>query len=166
MLLRPASPGTGVIAGGGVRAVLELGGIRDVLAKSLGTTNPINMLKAAESGLRDLRRPEEVAAARGKAVRDVLPLPKRVAVDESVPVAAAEPAVAEPAPAEPVGSEAGDGEARLTQTGSAIGQSPRHRGTLRALGLGRIGKTREHDETPVLAGMLRKVRHLVKVEKI
>jgi large subunit ribosomal protein L30 len=55
---------------------------------------------------------------------------------------------------------------RLTQTGSAIGQSPRHRGTLRALGLGRIGKTREHDETPVLAGMLRKVRHLVKVEEI
>ena len=53
---------------------------------------------------------------------------------------------------------------RLTQTGSSIGQSPRHRGTLRALGLGRIGKTREHDETPVLAGMLRKVRHLVKIE--
>jgi large subunit ribosomal protein L30 len=55
---------------------------------------------------------------------------------------------------------------RLTQTGSSIGQSPRHRGTLRALGLGRIGKTREHDMTPVLAGMLRKVRHLVKVEEI
>ena len=76
VLLRPASPGTGVIAGGGVRAVLELGGIRDVLAKSLGTTNPINMLKAAESALRDLRRPEEVAMARGKSVRDVLPRAK------------------------------------------------------------------------------------------
>ena len=73
VLLRPASPGTGVIAGGGVRAVLELGGIRDVLAKSLGTTNPINMLKAAEVALRELRRPEEVAQARGKSVRDVLP---------------------------------------------------------------------------------------------
>jgi large subunit ribosomal protein L30 len=55
---------------------------------------------------------------------------------------------------------------RLTQTRSAIGQSPRHRGTLRALGLGRIGDSREHDAAPSLAGMLRKVRHLVKVEEI
>ena len=54
---------------------------------------------------------------------------------------------------------------KITQTGSAIGQSPRHRGTLRALGLGRIGKSREHDENPVIAGMLRKVRHLVKIEE-
>ena len=53
---------------------------------------------------------------------------------------------------------------RITQTRSQIGQSERHRGTLRALGLGRIGKTAEHQETPVLVGMLRKVRHLVKVE--
>ncbi|MFL6036033.1 MAG: 30S ribosomal protein S5 [Gaiellaceae bacterium] len=73
VLLRPASPGTGVIAGGGVRAVLELGGVRDVLAKSLGTTNPINMLKAAEQALRQLRRPEDVAKARGKQISEVLP---------------------------------------------------------------------------------------------
>jgi small subunit ribosomal protein S5 len=53
--------------------VLELGGIRDVLAKSLGTTNPINMLKAAEAALRQLRRPEEVAKARGKQISEVLP---------------------------------------------------------------------------------------------
>jgi large subunit ribosomal protein L30 len=53
---------------------------------------------------------------------------------------------------------------RITQTRSQIGQSERHRGTLRALGLGKIGKTAEHDDGPVLAGMLRKVRHLVKVE--
>jgi small subunit ribosomal protein S5 len=106
VLLRPASPGTGVIAGGGVRAVLELGGIRDVLAKSLGTTNPINMLKAAESALRDLRRPEEVAASRGKSVRDVLPLPKKVAEVEEVeaPVAVAV-AVAEEVSEEPEANE-------------------------------------------------------------
>ena len=83
VLLRPASEGTGVIAGGGVRAVLELGGIRDVLAKSLGTTNPINMLKAAEQALRQLRRPEEVAKARGKSVSDVLPY-RAPAEDEEV----------------------------------------------------------------------------------
>ena len=53
---------------------------------------------------------------------------------------------------------------KITQTRSQIGQSPRHRGTLRALGLGKIGRTVEHDESPVLAGMLRKVRHLVKVD--
>ena len=55
---------------------------------------------------------------------------------------------------------------KLTQVRSQIGQSERHRGTLRALGLGKIGKTSEHDESPVLAGMLRKVRHLVKVENV
>jgi large subunit ribosomal protein L30 len=53
---------------------------------------------------------------------------------------------------------------RITQTRSQIGQTEKHRGTLRALGLGKIGKTVEHDDGPVLAGMLRKVRHLVKVE--
>ncbi len=79
VLLRPASEGTGVIAGGGVRAVLELGGVRDILAKSLGTTNPINMLKATVDGLKKLRRPEEVASARGKTVAEVLPAPARTA---------------------------------------------------------------------------------------
>ena len=53
---------------------------------------------------------------------------------------------------------------KLTQVRSQIGQTERHRGTLRALGLGKIGRTAEHDDTPVIAGMLRKVRHLVKVE--
>jgi small subunit ribosomal protein S5 len=75
VLLRPASEGTGVIAGGGVRAVLELGGVRNVLAKSLGTTNPINMAKATVAALQDLRRPEDVARIRGKRISEVLPLP-------------------------------------------------------------------------------------------
>ncbi len=100
VLLRPASPGTGVIAGGGVRAVLELAGIRDVLAKSLGTTNPINMLKAAETALRELRRPEDVAKARGKSISDVLPYRAPEPTEEDAP--AEEPAAPAPVAAEPV----------------------------------------------------------------
>jgi len=72
VILRPASPGTGVIAGGGVRAVLELAGIRDVLSKSIGTQNPINLVKATMTGLIELRRPEDVAALRGLKIREVL----------------------------------------------------------------------------------------------
>jgi small subunit ribosomal protein S5 len=72
VVLRPASPGTGVIAGGGVRAVLELGGVRDVLTKSIGTQNPINLVKATMDGLIRLRRPEEVAELRGLTVSQVL----------------------------------------------------------------------------------------------
>jgi small subunit ribosomal protein S5 len=72
VVLRPASPGTGVIAGGGVRAVLELGGVRDVLTKSIGTQNPINLVKATMDGLVRLRRPEEVAELRGLTITQVL----------------------------------------------------------------------------------------------
>jgi small subunit ribosomal protein S5 len=110
VLLRPASEGTGVIAGGGVRAVLELGGVRNVLAKSLGTTNPINMAKATVAALQDLRRPEDVAKIRGKRISEVLPLPAiRVEAEEAAPaeeaVAAAavveeQPAAVEETPAE------------------------------------------------------------------
>ena len=72
VVLRPASPGTGVIAGGGVRAVLELGGVRDVLTKSVGTQNPINLVKATMDGIMRLRRPEDVARMRGISISEVL----------------------------------------------------------------------------------------------
>jgi small subunit ribosomal protein S5 len=73
VLLRPASPGTGVIAGGPVRAVLECAGIHDVLSKSLGSDNAINVVHATVAALRGLERPEEVAARRGLAIEDVAP---------------------------------------------------------------------------------------------
>jgi small subunit ribosomal protein S5 len=96
VLLRPASEGTGVIAGGGVRAVLELAGIRDILAKSLGNPNPVNLLKATVNGLQSLRRPEEVARIRGKTVEEILFVREKEKDAEQAP---ASTSADEPAPA-------------------------------------------------------------------
>jgi hypothetical protein len=107
--MKPASEGTGVIAGAGVRAVLELGGVRDILAKSLGTANPINLLMATVQGLKSLKRPEEVAKLRGLTIREVIKPHSEVVADAEAAAAAKAsltaaavveaPAAAEPKPA-------------------------------------------------------------------
>ncbi len=90
VLLKPAAPGTGVIAAGGVRAVLELAGVRDILTKSLGTTNPINLVRATVAGLQSLKTPEGQARLRGISVAQVLGLDQREApAGEEAPAAAA-----------------------------------------------------------------------------
>ncbi len=102
VFMKPASPGTGVIAGGGVRAVFELAGIHDILSKSLGTQNPINLVKATVAGLQSLRTPEEVAKLRGLSIDQVLGLGGDKAATETLegaPAEAEEAPVAE-APAE------------------------------------------------------------------
>jgi small subunit ribosomal protein S5 len=123
VVLRPASAGTGVIAGGGVRAVLELGGVRDVLTKSIGTQNPINLVKATMDGLFSLRKPENVAKLRGISIGEVLGLgptdaeaAEKATADEAKGNGKTAP---EPVTAEAVAEETGGGgEAPESQEGS------------------------------------------------
>ncbi|MBM3146350.1 MAG: 30S ribosomal protein S5 [Actinobacteria bacterium] len=108
VFMRPAAAGTGVIAAGGVRAVLELAGVRDVLTKSLGTTNPINLVRATVTGLQGLKTPQQVARLRGLTVREVLGMEPvgRAAKEAAAAAKAAAAAEAKPATEEKPAAEA------------------------------------------------------------
>ena len=126
VLLKPAAPGTGVIAGGAARAILEAAGVHDVLAKSLGSSNAINVSRATIEGLRSLRRPEEVAKLRGKSAEEVSSVGMLRAYRER------QAASRHGAPVEVEIMAAAEATLRITLVKSSIGIKPKQRGTFAA----------------------------------
>ena len=145
VMLRPASPGTGVIAGGSARAVLECAGVHDVLAKSLGSANAINVVHATVAALQSL----ETAGAGGQAPRQV--------------------GRARDAGRDSAGPGGGDrvmATLKVRQIRSGVGGRQNQRATLRTLGLKRIGDESVREDRPEVRGMIKTVAHLVTVEEV
>ena len=122
-VLIPAPEGTGVIAGGAARAVLEMAGIKDIRTKSFGTNNPINMVKATIEALKQVRSAEQVAKMRGKTVEEIL-------------------------------------------VKSPIASLPKHKATVAALGLRKVGHSVTQPDNPAIRGQIFAVKHMVKVEEV
>ena len=165
-MLKPASAGTGVIAGGSVRSVVEAAGIRDLLSKSMGSNNPVNVVRATIEALGSLRSADAIAANRGKTAEQLLgkrgaeearrPHEYRGAPRSGVPVGRS---------AWPLAASGQPGKLRVTWVRSTIGHKAGARGTIRALGLHRLNQTVEIADTPVNRGMLRRVAFLLKVQE-
>ncbi|CUS98210.1 SSU ribosomal protein S5P [Candidatus Kryptobacter tengchongensis] len=146
VLIKPAAPGTGIIAGGAVRAVLELAGVQNVLTKCFGSTNPHNTVKATLKALTSMIDARTMAAKRGMTLKELFEsdsLVKNLTLDSKMAK-----------------------KLKITQVRSIIGTPEKQRRTIKALGLGKPHKTVIHYDTPVIRGMINKVKHLVVVEEI
>lgn len=139
VLLKKAPEGTGIIAGGPARAVIELAGLKNIRTKSLGSNNKQNVVLATIEGLNQLKTPEEVAKLRGVSVEELLGQQEVKDMAEKL---------------------------KITLVKSTIGAIPKHRATVEALGLKKLNKTVEMPDNAAVRGMVNQVRHLVKVEEI
>ena len=151
VIVRAAKPGTGIIAGGPMRAIFEALGVHDVVAKSIGSPNPHNMIKATFEALTHVVSPRAVAARRGQeGERDPRPPRRRGGFRRSGVDAMSAKA-------------AGKKTVTVTQIGSPIGRRSDQEATLKGLGLNKRHRTRTLEDTPAVRGMIDKVRHLLRV---
>ena len=139
VIMMPAPEGSGVIAGGPMRAVCDAVGIRNVVAKAYGSTNPYNLVRATLNALDNLRSPAEIAAKRGNSVEALLGQSGDLDMSEKKTI-------------------------KVTLVKSPIGTNADHRATVLGLGLKKIRQTRELEDTPAVRGMINKIAYLVRVE--